>query len=421
MSEKKQFNLWWIKMLSHLGFDGNELREEINEAEESLQREKEEFDLRAKKVFENSTKELPDSLIDLFIRASIFRKKKNLVKELGENLLSSFFFLVFVSCPIWFCFENFSFLKSNGYLLLGGMWFASAFIGLGIGFLVSFFSEYFSHLESKITKLGSSSVDFMLFGLLHFLTWHAYNTCDTNFEILLLMSLLGSLVLIDGMVIGSFLVRMFVDIYYYSKKTVLTDELIIESTYKLSYNSNWSEVIRKRSKRNEVLSEIERLARLIENDWSSHIVSGDDKTEKWKRQTLTGIANSIRRLKREIIIPSENSSKLLYDRFENIFKNILLHNFQELKDESVAASRIKKKSLLVSFKGIFVAVIPITGAVYVYKYSPNLIPEDYKGIPIIISAGWLILCLLLWLDPQIGEKISVLKNTKNIFSSSSKE
>lgn len=421
MNPDKPIKTRWIRFLSYFTFSGKSIRRQALEIERVVLKEKEEFKLKAASVFAKNSKDIPKDFIVLITRAIRFRKQKALVKELLSSLLIPALTGASIIFPIWFSCKTFSFCDAYGVIKLIGI----ALIGLVLSVLLALLfisvANYFTSIETRISRLGSRICSFLLIGLIHTFAWFLFSKCDCIWVLIPFISCLGLVIIIDGAFAIFVLSQPLPDIYYYSKKVNLTDELILESSYTLASYNNWENIFRKKNRRNLVISEIERLATLIENDWSSHIKVGDERTEKWKQKTLKGIAYSIRKLKREVILPSPTSSQFLSDKFNILFEHILNHNLQGFLQEDIPAYRIKKKSVIDSIRRFIVAVLPFAGALSIYIYFPKFLPEDYKGLPVIIGTGWLILCLLLWLDPQIGEKIFILKSGKNLFSSSPDE
>ena len=216
------------------------------------------------------------------------------------------------------------------------------------------------------------------------------------------------------MLIIEYFIELLVDAYYFSNKVQITDALILESSYSLTL-IQWNEAIKKRNLRQNALTEIERLAGLIEKDWSSHILPGDEKTNKWKNNTLIGIATSIRKNKRLVIIPSINTPNDLKGNFDLIFEKIIKHDIQGLIDEEVPVNRIKKKSRIELLQSFIVAILPLSIA-FSLRYLPaGTIDTNYIHLSIIISALWLLLSALLWLDPNLADKISAVKSVKDVF------
>lgn len=421
MNPDKPIKKRWLIFLSYFAINGSIVRKGAKDFENAVQRELTAFEIKAKALFEKNGHVMPAAISPLIIRAIRFRKQKALVKDLVAYLVIPWLVLSVLFFPIWLSFKSFGFCTHYNWGMIILIWFIGILVIILFSFLTTSVIQYFTNIESRITRLGSRICAFVVFAILHGLAWVTYSHCENIFLLFVFMGVLGALIIIDGAAVLFVISQPFVDLYYFSKKVTLTDELILESSYTLASYTNWQEIFRKRNKRNLAIAEIERLAGLLENDWSSHIKVGDERNEHWKKTTLKGIAFGIRKLKREVIIPSPGSAQMLSDRFNLLFEHLLNHNLQGFIQEDTPAERVRKKSPVRAFKQIIVALIPIAGAVLIYRYSPDLLPENYKGLPMIIGSGWLLLCLLLWLDPQLGEKISVLKSGKSIFSGSSDE
>lgn len=419
MNPDKPLKIKWIGRLSYIAMYGRRIRKEVASAESLIQTEKNDFEQKVKKYYDRMSKKTPEHLSSLILRAIRFRTQKSLIKDLMVGLIMPWVIAILLIIPTYVCFYYLDTCSQNSLGQKIWIWIGGFVLGIIATFLTISIIDYVSTIQSKVTKLGGLVFKFILFGLLHILVWFGLANCVNFLDLMILFAVLWIACLMDLALLVSLSVEPFIDTYYFSKKIELTDELILESIYKLASYKNWDELLRKRNKRNIIMAEIERLAGLIENDWANHLKIGDERNERWKRKTLKGIATGVRKLKREVMLPSLDSGKVLSEKFNKMFEDILEHNLNGFIQEDLPVERIRKKSFFEMFKRFFVAIIPIFSALGIYKYWPDLMPSGYKGIPLMVGAGWLILCLLLWLDPQLAEKIAALKSGKNIFSSSS--
>ena len=416
MNPNQPLKIRWIQFLANFGLGLKDLKKEVDKAESEIQTETRKFEEQVKSILKLNDQNYTVSLKSLFLRARRFRKQKALVKELISNICLFWFLIAVIVLPGVLIFFETSICERYAWYQLLGIWVLSAGLLFLGGWLTISIMEYVENIVGRITVLGDRIINFLLFGTVHFVAWLALDNLENWLTLTLLLTLITWLTITYSIILIYIFSDTLPDAYYYSKKVNLTDELILEATYELANKMDWGSVFRKRAQRNSALGDIERLARLLENDWSYHIKVGDETTETWKKNTLKAIAMSIRGLKREIILPSGNSAKQLKDKFNQLFASVLSHDLSAFKFDDLPAQRIKKRrGILDSIRRFIVAILPITASLIIYHEFSELLPSEYKGLPLIFSTGWLILCLLLWMDPQLGEKINILRSSKSIF------
>lgn len=410
-----------LKYISYISLTGGKFRQSLFDAEKSIQRDINSFKLKLDNISSKNKTQSPKNIHELFARALRFRKKKGLIKEFISSFIIIPIILFSIIAPPIILKElntNFRTKEIIPVILI-------ALSGFGISLILIFFFEsiysYFKNIKAKISGLILGIIAFVFWASLHASIILLYNKCSSNFEYISVNTLLCMAILYDSSLITYLLIEIIPDVYFFSQKINITDELIMESAFNLASEKNWGNVIRKRNQRNAILNEIERLAKLIENDWSNHIQTGDERNEKWKNKTLRGVAHGIRKTKQEIIIPRSDSPERLNKYFNDLLENLLTHNINWFLTEEVPSERLRKHSIIDSIKRIIVATLPLIVALCIYKFLPEFIPDDYKGLPIIIGSGWLIICLLIWLDPQIGDKISIARGGRNFFTSNKNE
>ena len=336
-------------------------------------------------------------LSDLYSTAVTFRSNKKLVKKIFGQIM----FL-----PLWFgilvipfiipkCLYPLTEFKWSDFLI-NYMICYLAVILLAL-FLIPLF-DTISNFEIRIGKALNNLILFTVLALFCSSGYCFYN----NLESIPLGIFCGYILvyLIISVLIIEYLTELIIDAYYFSYKVQITDALILESSYRLTF-TKWHEAVKKKKLRQTTLSEIERLASLIEKDWSNHTIPGDEKISKWKANTLIGIAMSIRKTKRQVIIPSLNAPIELKTSFESIFEKILKHDIQGLIDEEVPVSRIKKKSRLELLQSFIVAIVPLLISIGMRYLPSGTIEPNYIHLSIIISSIWFLLSALLWLDPNL--------------------
>jgi hypothetical protein len=352
-------------------------------------------------------------LTKLFSSAVYFRQNKKFTKGVTDLItVNPFIILFFVSpflIPLLFAEQDFSFWF---FVLIYIISYLLTFLGL---YLIISITKFVTNFEFRIGKILTRFFRILLILLIcstiyipplvtmSFFKWAIYASVFLIYTFIILK-------LID------YLLSVLTDIFFFSKKIQITDALIIESSFQLT-TINWADAIKKRSKRQDAINEVERLANLIEYDWSAHIKAKDDKNTKWKNDTLMGIAEGIRSLKKKIMVPNTGSSIYLTTTFESIFQKVLTHDILSLVGAEVPATRIRKKSKYKIIKSLLVAIVPISIAIALKLYPIMDISENYINIAIVVAILWLLLSGLLWLDPNLADKIATLKSARGLMKS----
>ena len=359
-----------------------------------------------------------NDLVKLYSTDVIFRSKKKFVKSVIENLLVNPFLLIILLTPFWLPY--FFMDVKLGFFSYVGNYLISFFLAIVLGYVILNGFKFIQNFEVKIGKALTKMVQLLLLLSICSLVYFLIEFENSLIKVGVVSAYFVVYITILARIFEYIFAEILVDIFYFSKKIQITDALIIESAYRLS-KSNWAIIIKKRNLRQKTLLEIERLAGLIENDWSSHIIPGDEKTNSWKIKTLKGIAAGLRNLKREIIIPSAETPQYLQTTFDSIFEKILNHDIKGLIGAEVPAIRIKKKSKLKALQSLIVAIIPISIALALKNYPIIEIPENYLHIGIVIGGLWLLISLLLWLDPNLADKINTVKSFRSVMKGSQSE
>lgn len=359
----------------------------------------------------NEDKEL---YTEMFVSAVRFRFMKRDIKKIIDTFTGMLFMICLIICPFimdWYFGNKFNW-SSIGIVLL-------SFLGFIISmFILAPISQYLEMISIKVGNWISSLSAFLFTVLLLIILYRFYPLYDYNFLcklfLIIGLSLLG---VIFFTIFNLIVLKSIVDIVMYSAKIRLTDELILESVWKLvNSNTKIQTIVRKRNKRNELLLNIENLAQLIQYDWANHVRPKDPRYSKWKQRTFAAVADDIRKLKKSVMFPDKSQLDHLTNRFRHLLDCIITHDLCQLIPDEMPAYRIKKKSVLKIIKGILVAIIPIILTLLLYREYCDYLPKDYHAMPVIIASGWLLLNLVLWLDPNLGDKIKLLSRSSNFMS-----
>jgi len=403
----------WLFSFLTMG-DGKSIRQNLAAIPQDVTTEKLSFlvHTNSKKISKN----LSDKAANLIGRASNFRRKKALMKQLMAALLNWPTFLIFVYIPGHYACVKSELFRDLGFWLQSAVWIGFYCLGIACLLLTRSIIDAVLKYQVKLGQIISIVIRFLIVMIPHVILYYNFNSVHTWFGLGLNWVMLLIVILLDFSFLNYFCSEVIPDVFFYSTKIHLTEELILDSVYKLEKVKNWAVVAASKAKRNAAIDEIERLASLIEVDWSSHIPSGDQKTERWKIKTLRGIANGIRLLKRQLIIPGSDSDKYLKERFDQLFTHLLNNNLQGLIDANVPAERITKKNIVAWAQQFVVAILPLAIGIGLCKFFGDMVDAQYRGIFMAIGIGWLIVCVLLWLDPRLADKVVMMKKGKGILN-----
>lgn len=350
--------------------------------------------------------------------ATIFRENKRFVKNFVKGLFLLPVYIILLGMPFAYPF----FLMGTHFSFLEYFFIYTLFILITLlnSLMMAFALRYYQNFEIRI---GLTGVSVLSFGSLVALCLPLY-ACSGMPETVLKASLVSSFLAvycITGLFVLSRLFGEFlVDFVFYSKKITITKALILDSAYKIA-RAKWNECIDNGYYRKEAMIEIERLAQLIESDMASHILPGDRAISKWKTELLLAKANGIRRFKQELINPGVNSGHELEVKFNEVFKNILGNNWKAIPEDWDMLKGIQKKSFIQRMRSFVVAVIPLTTVLCIKYFAPTALNESYIQIGMIVSGLWLIVSALMWLDPNLGDKLTTIKSMKSMFRGGNNE
>lgn len=353
-----------------------------------------------------------DTLVKLYTTAIYFRYNKRLIKAMFHVIVANL--LIFTILLIPYFIPRLFDIHNNiwEYLLI----YLSSFV---LTFLSSTFIlsgiEFIQNFSVKIGKLFSRLFEaIFIFTILSLIIY--LKDLQPSFIKAILLS--TYFIFVSVTIFNFFrviIIETIIDAFYFSKKIQITDELILESSYRLS-RINWLFAIKKKANRQLAINEVERLANLLENDWSNHILTGDEQTHKWKLNTLKGIANNLRKQKREIIFPSLETPDHLKKQFSFIFEKLLIHDLQGLYNEEDCSDLVIRKSKLKILQSILVAVLPLTLTLCLKYFSPGFIEDKTLHVTIVISGIWFLISVILWLDPNLADKLATVKSFKSMIN-----
>lgn len=354
-------------------------------------------------------------LTNLYLSAVFFRRNKAIIKNLVENLFISLVLIAALAIP----FITISFiLKAPFHWWQNLITYVLSYALTGVNALL--ISRLITFVDNFQVKVGKPITELVGYFLLVSFTLELLilNWFDS---ILLKAVIVSSLLIIYGvvtLVILKFIFDNIVDLIFYSKKIQMTNALILEAAYGLR-KMRWDEIIRDHLQRQKAIDEVERLASLIEIDYNSHIKARDKKLTKWKTETLKGIAEGLRNLKREIMIPTSSAVAELNKKFDEVFSKVAVNDIFGLAGHEVPASRVRKKSLVDFIKSFIVALSPLTIMILLKVYPVIELPHNYIQIGFFVTGLWALISLLIWFDPNLADKIATIKSANSLLKSNS--
>lgn len=413
MKQKNTKSIRIITKLFKFSFLYSDLNKEGKRYVTGLQREEMIFDrcIRGKPQIEIDSKLV---LKNLFKKALIFKYNKNWFKAIIETLMMtlSFYFIAFI--PVLYPFLYFKQSLSIGeyfisYVLAALSIYLVATVSHSIG---AFIDRFISKLNPILIRLCGFTIQVVVCSI-PAVFWNMH---ESVFKAGLLSGSIMYTVVMCANVFWLF-VELWIDFIYYSRKIQIADALIIESAFILTM-IDWNKSINNNILKNRNMAEIERLAGLFENDLSEQLKPKDVETNKWKKDSFKLISDGLRRLKRKTILADAQTLENLRVKINEVFDCVLKNEYltlieilkQEGQDADKAASKFSK------IQSLLVAILPIIGIVAVHFISPDLLTGNVYNGALLISIFWLILSLMLWLDPGIAEKLSSLKTMKSIMN-----
>lgn len=379
---------------------------------------------RSKRYFEkslinlniDSESEKYKMLVGQIETATIFRENKQLVKDLVRGL----FFMPFILCvvvlpvayPLFFMEKSFTISE---YIFAYLLYVICLIIN---SVIFTFALDYFQNFEIRIGKFGVRLLGFFSFVILCLPLYGCDGLSETVFKASLVSSFLAVYGALGAFILGRLFGEFLVDFVFYSRKIRITKSLILDSAFRMAV-IKWDECLDNGSYRSQAMIEMERFAKLIEIDMSSHIIPGDPITNKWKNESLSAKANGIRRYKKELIIPGAKSAEKLRGTFDKVFVNIVNNNWEALPSSTESLRNLHRKTFFAAVRSFIVATFPVGLFLCVNHFAPNSVNKSFWDIGLIVSVLWLIVSVLMWLDPSLADKLATMKSMRSMFKGGS--
>jgi hypothetical protein len=169
---------------------------------------------------------------------------------------------------------------------------------------------------------------------------------------------------------------------------------------------SWSDLATK----NLLMREIESASRIVGDAMPTALSSADSYTDAWIRGRCNEIAASLRAKKTWVCMPKPDTRVHLERSFAKYFIDGVLGNWDSLEvAQPVPLSRQAIRARLRAFAlGLFIALLPLAvyyGAESMGVLVPGLL-ADYLGFAVIL---WLVIAILLAVDPRFGEKVETVQ------------
>lgn len=174
--------------------------------------------------------------------------------------------------------------------------------------------------------------------------------------------------------------------------------------------------------KNRSIVSIEELSLCIEKRIPRQLIIKDANTRKWFKLMMKAASMAFQEKKKWILSPNENTYRDLTVIMVSSLKNIISGNWDKL--ERVDLKNVRKSNFLLGFifslfkliKTLFIAIFPLISFL-ILQLSPFGLDEKNRLIVYIILLLWAGFTLLLKVDPDVKEKLSLIKDAKDLLTS----
>lgn len=408
--DKETFNPKWIKLIRwFLVVKSNEIKKDTRQHEKDIAANKEKFIKKCIADFKDISKSQISSSAIKFGKALRYKKKKQFIKDVTNALLVNLILALLVCMPIFSVI-----LSNNHWSFILKIWVVYAIILIILLSLLTKVTAFIQIVLDKSSRTIKTILAFFLWVFLCFVSYNYYQKSD--YLSILFFSIATSINILQTIsYLNYFIVEPLIDLFMYKGKIVNIQYLILESAFNLNNKDISINLLKNNKYKNGLIEDLEKLASMIENEWPSEIITYDSNTHKWKQKTFQSIAISIRKKKRLIIIPSKANLTELKTHFNSYLINIINNDWQSFINEDIPSERIKKKSITRLIKSVVITFLPICTYITIEYFCPQIIPEHFKQITLLFAIIWLAMNILLWLDPNLLDKLSAAKTAKSLF------
>ena len=189
---------------------------------------------------------------------------------------------------------------------------------------------------------------------------------------------------------------------------------LLNTLYQIEKESaHWTELDFKRA----LMRRLEFIAVHIQRDLPRHLRSGDSATDVWLEKTTQKMAAAMREKKKWILTPTPNTRESLMEHLKTDFTSAVLNNwdgFEKEEPEQLSRSQFvfRVKELLEAFiKG----ALPLLAFLIVQR-TPFAIADPTADYAMLAALGWLLVTVLLTVDPSSRDTLDVLKKFRELLS-----
>lgn len=174
----------------------------------------------------------------------------------------------------------------------------------------------------------------------------------------------------------------------------------------------------------EQLAKLELAAKSMENYFLQCSQDNDIVTNNWVKETAEQVAAAIRGKKIWILTPKNDTNIYFIEKITSTLLCILKGNWDALerldleKPSSLQSQHPITSFLLSLLRTLFLMSLPII-VFLIFQLAPLVIPEAFRGYIVVGLFLWELLTLLVVFDPNVGIKVSAIKDLASILPSRS--
>jgi hypothetical protein len=177
-------------------------------------------------------------------------------------------------------------------------------------------------------------------------------------------------------------------------------------------------------KRRQVLR-MEVVAHCFEYYLFEQLASGDIITDGWLRKMTKEMALAIREKKRWLLTPTNNNQEEFLNRIVSVLICVIKGNWdaiermepEKLTDGLPSLPPLRRPWVVNLLKTVAIAILPVLGFSLV-QWSPWAIKGPFLDYMVIGLFIWVFLVFVSTLDPNLSNRLSILKNLRDLLSSS---
>jgi hypothetical protein len=170
---------------------------------------------------------------------------------------------------------------------------------------------------------------------------------------------------------------------------------------------------------------MEVVAHCFEYYLFEQLASGDIITDGWLRKMTKEMALAIREKKRWLLTPTNNNQEEFLNRIVSVLICVIKGNWdaiermepEKLTDGLPSLPPLRRPWVVNLLKTVAIAILPVLGFSLV-QWSPWAIKGPFLDYMVIGLFIWVFLVFVSTLDPNLSNRLSILKNLRDLLSSS---